>query len=106
MDPIRTDLAGSPLPSAEVASLVDANNGATGQRVFTGEEVCEAVNRGAELVVHDDGLWLSDRDHDLINLLVNVIGSALDHPGDGLTLDKAIEDSYGADPAEVRSWIN
>ena len=68
-------------------------------RLFTREQVSKAINRGADLVHQEFG----DDYADLINLVANAIGEALDNPG--TTLDEAIENNYSTDPAIVRGWI-
>jgi hypothetical protein len=49
-------------------------------RLFTRDQVETAWNAGAELVLQDDELGLSDSETDLVNLVCNAIGTCLDHP--------------------------
>ena len=64
---------------------------------FTRDEVNKAVNNGVQLVLDDSKLYLSDRDTDLANVIVNVALSMLDTPPPA-TLDEAIERNYQPDP--------
>jgi hypothetical protein len=69
-----------------------------GERRFTRDEVLTAINAGAQLVQDDGGIYLSDRDTDLVNLIVNAAGSMLDDPPPA-SLDEVAERCYQADPA-------
>lgn len=71
---------------------------------YSYSQVSEAVNQGASLVTGDTVIYLSDRDYDLINLVVNAALSALDNPS--ITLDDVIVNNYSVQPAEVRSWLD
>lgn len=73
------------------------------EQAYTADEVTRAVNAGVDLITHDSGIYLSDRDHDLLNLAANAALSMLDEPD--WTLDDVIEHNYETDPAEVRSWV-
>jgi hypothetical protein len=68
------------------------------RRVFTRDEVEAAWNNGAELVLQDGDLSLSDRDTDLVNLVCNAIGQCLDNPETD-SLDDVILANY--DPQDV-----
>lgn len=76
--------------------------GTSPAREYTREQVSTAVNAAADLV--RDSLDLSDRDGDLVNLIVNAALTLLDEPG--LSLDDAIRLCYETDPAEVRDWCS
>lgn len=67
---------------------------------YTREDVMAAVNAGVDLVL--DELALGECQADLVNLVVNAIGTVLDNPG--ASLDQVIEENYDEDPAEVRAW--
>jgi hypothetical protein len=67
---------------------------------FTREQVSDAVNAGADLVV--DGLGVGEAESDLVNLVVNAIVAVLESPG--ISLDDVIRQNYETDPAEVRGW--
>ncbi|MFE0024111.1 hypothetical protein [Amycolatopsis sp. NPDC059021] len=67
---------------------------------FTREQVSRAVNDGADLVTDD--LPTSERDDDLINLVVNAALTRLDTPG--ADLDQVIIECYDTEPSEVRAW--
>lgn len=59
------------------------------------------LNRAANDVI--EALDLPDEGkRDVINLVVNTTAHYLDYPE--ATLDEAIEDGYGEDPAVVLSW--
>ncbi|PRH79382.1 hypothetical protein C6N75_09875 [Streptomyces solincola] len=64
------------------------------------DDVVSALNDAADGI--RDGLDLSDRDSDLINLMVNVAAATLKQPG--ISLDEAIRKEYELDPEEVRGW--
>ncbi|MCS0601121.1 hypothetical protein NX794_07735 [Streptomyces sp. LP11] len=68
---------------------------------FTLEQLTDAANGGADLVL--DGLDLGDRDRDLINLVVNAIVTVGEDPLVD-DLDTVIETQYETSPEEVRSW--
>ncbi|KAA9159442.1 hypothetical protein FPZ12_020280 [Amycolatopsis acidicola] len=67
---------------------------------ITRDQVSCAINDGADLVINE--LTTSDRDHDLINLVVNAALTRLDSPA--ADLDQVITACYDSDPADVRSW--
>ncbi|MFE5567037.1 hypothetical protein ACFQ68_18775 [Amycolatopsis japonica] len=67
---------------------------------FTRDQVSRAVNDGADLVI--DEVTTSDRDDDLINLVVNAALTRLDNPN--ADLDQVITECYDTAPSEVRSW--
>ena len=69
---------------------------------LTRDQVSQAVNDGAELVIHDDGLQVGERETDLINLVVNAAMTLLDKPG--TTLDQVMDSNYEGGAARVRSW--
>lgn len=91
-------------------------------KTYSRDEVETAWNAGAELVLQDGDLQLSDRDTDLVNLVCNAIGTCLDQPEtDDLTT--VILANYDPDDASndynrsremsdetradiVRGWIN
>ena len=66
-------------------------------RTFTRDEVSTAVNAGVQLALDDNELSLSDRDYDLVNLIVNAALSMLDDPPPA-SLDEVIERNYQPDP--------
>ncbi|MEV8022470.1 hypothetical protein AB0O76_40495 [Streptomyces sp. NPDC086554] len=68
--------------------------------VWTREDISNAVNNGADLVA--DELTGSERDTDLMNMVVNAVMTLLDNPH--YTLDEVITECYDEDPEEVRSW--
>ncbi|MFJ7901870.1 hypothetical protein ACIQ6V_15500 [Streptomyces sp. NPDC096198] len=67
--------------------------------VWTREDIANAVNNGADLVGDELG---SERDTDLLNMVVNAVLTLLDNPH--YTLDEVITECYDEDPEEVRSW--
>jgi hypothetical protein len=92
----------------------DSRGEFTVQKTWTDEEVTKAMNAGADRVLDDEGTGLSDRDRDLINLVVNAQGYVLDHPD--ATLDDVIEATYTdvdrrayggmSLPDIVRGWLD
>lgn len=68
--------------------------------VWTREDISNAVNNGVDLVA--DELAGGERDMDLMNMVVNAVMTLLENPN--YTLDEVIEECYGEDPEEVRSW--
>ncbi|MEH6373672.1 hypothetical protein V7793_04830 [Streptomyces sp. KLMMK] len=68
--------------------------------VWTREDISNAVNNGVDLVV--DELTGSERDSDLMNMVVNAVMTLLENPH--YTLDEVITECYDEDPEEVRSW--
>lgn len=64
--------------------------------------VRDTVNAGADLVI--DWLSLSDRDNDLINLVVNASVYVAER-GDA-TMEDVIRTNYDEDPDDVRAWWN
>jgi hypothetical protein len=68
----------------------------SGQRRFTRDEVVTLANRGTDLVTGDDNLYLSDRDFDLINLVMNAALSMLDDEPP-VTLNEMIERNWQPD---------
>ncbi|MFK4187261.1 hypothetical protein ACI2L4_25105 [Streptomyces sparsogenes] len=74
---------------------------------YTRDQVADAVNAGAGLVL--DGLNLGERDEDVINLVVNAALAVLDTPGatgedPKITLDDVMNQNYDGGAKEVRSW--
>lgn len=69
---------------------------ANSERTFTKDEVMTAVNAGADLITGDKDIYLSEQDGDLINLIVNAIGSMLDE-NPPASLDEVIERNYADD---------
>ncbi|MGW2864316.1 hypothetical protein [Streptomyces sp. NPDC001205] len=67
--------------------------------VWTREDISKAVNNGADLVGDELG---SERDTDLLNMVVNAVLTLLENPH--YTLDEVITECYDEDPEEVRSW--
>jgi hypothetical protein len=63
---------------------------------FTRDEVSTAVNAGVQLILDDNEISLSDRDYDLVNLVVNAGLSMLDNPPPR-TPDEVIERNYQPD---------
>lgn len=88
----------------------------TPEPTYTHDQVSRAANDGASLVQNDPDIYLSNRDHDVINVVVNTIMSLLTEPGmtlsdvlranwDYLTPDPD-DDESSLDPAEyVRGWL-
>ncbi|MGK5627023.1 hypothetical protein [Streptomyces sp. URMC 123] len=68
--------------------------------VWTREDISKAVNSGVDLVA--DELAKSERDTDLMNMVVNAVMTLLDNPH--YTLDEVIQECYDEDPEEVRAW--
>lgn len=66
------------------------------EKVFTRDQVEAAWNAGAELVLQDEDLQLSDRDTDLVNLVCNAIGTCLDNPETD-SLDTVVLSNYDPD---------
>ncbi|MEU2366190.1 hypothetical protein ABZ616_36520 [Streptomyces noursei] len=67
--------------------------------VWTREDISNAVNNGVDLVNDELG---SERDTDLMNIVVNAVMTLLENPH--YTLDEVIQECYDEDPEEVRSW--
>ena len=63
------------------------------ERTFTREQVQELVNAGVSLVTGDSGIFISDRDTDLINVVVNAGLSMLDD-NPPTTLNEVIERNW------------
>lgn len=77
-------------------------------KTYSRDEVNQAVNAGIDLITGDREIYLSGRDHDLLNLAVNAALSLLDNPD--WTLDDVIRHNYESEdpedgPATVRSWL-
>lgn len=73
------------------------------EEAYTYEYVLAMANRAADLV--SDGLQLPDCGRrDVVNLVVNALGSLLKDP-EMASLDDVIRDNYDPpDPAQVRAW--
>ncbi|AIG81312.1 Hypothetical protein AJAP_42725 (plasmid) [Amycolatopsis japonica] len=69
-------------------------------RRFTRKRIEKAVHGGRDLV--DEELTLTDRDSDLLDLVVNAILTRLDDPK--VDFDGVVEECYEATPKTVRSW--
>ncbi|MFJ7205594.1 hypothetical protein ACIQWR_18905 [Streptomyces sp. NPDC098789] len=67
--------------------------------VWTREDIATAVNAGADLVTAELG---SERDQDLMNMVVNAVLHILENPN--ASLDEVIRENYEEEPEEVRSW--
>lgn len=67
---------------------------------YTREQVVAALNASADLVHHE--LNLSDRDGDLLNLMVNAVATLLD--GQAADFDAVVTTNYSAPPHEVCEW--
>ncbi|MGW5336180.1 transposase [Streptomyces bauhiniae] len=67
---------------------------------YTEESVRTAVNAGADMVLGE--LGLGEPEEDAINLVVNAAITSLTNPG--VSFAKMIEENYGEDAEEVRSW--
>ncbi|MEU1071580.1 MULTISPECIES: hypothetical protein [unclassified Streptomyces] len=67
--------------------------------VWTREDISNAVNNGVDLVLDELG---SERDTDLMNMVVNSVMTLLENPH--YTLDEVITECYDEEPEEVRSW--
>jgi hypothetical protein len=71
---------------------------------YTYDEVMGIANKAANLVT--DELDLPDCGRrDVVNLVVNAIGSLMRNP-ETASLDEVIADNYSAEPEEVRDWAN
>ncbi|MFD9563365.1 hypothetical protein [Streptomyces sp. NPDC059994] len=68
--------------------------------VWTREDISSAVNAGVDLVAEE--LAGSERDQDLMNMVVNAVMHILENPN--TSLDEVIRENYEEDPEEVRSW--
>lgn len=70
--------------------------------LFTRDEVGGAVNAGADLVLDDSGIGVSDRGRDQVNLIVNAQMQMLDaaQTGDKPTLDQVIVACYDTDDVD------
>lgn len=75
-----------------MGELMSAGNGSP---LFTREQVMAAVNDGSDLVTGDSRIDVSEAAEDLVNLIINAIGSRLDDPG--VTLDEVITGNYETD---------
>jgi len=70
---------------------------------YTYDQIIDVANRAADMVV--DELELPDTgSRDVVNLVVNAIGSLLREP-DTNSLNDVIRDNYEEEPDEVRSWV-
>ena len=68
---------------------------------YTYRQVLSAANQAADMVI--DELHLPDcGERDIVNLVVNALGTLLKEPT--ASLDDVIGDNYGEDPQVVRSW--
>ncbi|MFE3579316.1 hypothetical protein [Streptomyces vinaceus] len=68
--------------------------------VWTREDISSAVNAGVDLVA--DELTGSERDQDLMNMVVNAVMHILENPN--ASLDDVIRENYEEEPEGVRSW--
>ncbi|WP_158754255.1 hypothetical protein [Streptomyces sp. NRRL F-2580] len=68
--------------------------------VWTREDISTAVNAGVDLVAEE--LAGSERDQDLMNMVVNAVLHVLENPN--ASLDEVIRENYEEEPEEVRSW--
>lgn len=64
------------------------------------ERVTCAVNTGADAITA--ALDLSDRDTDVVNLIVNAIITCIDHPD--ANFDDIVTTNYSETPDQVRAW--
>ncbi|MGW2227450.1 hypothetical protein [Streptomyces formicae] len=67
---------------------------------YTEESVRTAVNDGADMILGE--LGLGEPEEDAINLVVNAAMKSLTTPG--ATFAEMVEENYGEDPDEIRSW--
>ncbi|MBD0739824.1 hypothetical protein [Streptomyces sp. CBMA29] len=67
---------------------------------FTRDQVSEAVNGGADLVI--GALSLGEQDSDAVNLVANAIMTRLENPD--ADFSTVIADNYASTEEEVRSW--
>jgi len=68
---------------------------------YTYRQVLSAANQAAEMVIGE--LELPDCGaRDIVNLVVNALGTLLEEPT--ASLDKVIWDNYSEDPQVVLSW--
>jgi hypothetical protein len=67
---------------------------------FTSEQVMRAANEGADLIL--EGFDVTDREIDLVNLVVNAISSCLKNPN--ATLSDVASENYEADLEEIHGW--
>ena len=70
---------------------------------YTYRQVLSAANQAAEMVIGE--LELPDCGaRDIVNLVVNALGTLLEEPT--ASLDKVIWDNYSEDPQVIRSWCS
>lgn len=67
---------------------------------FDADQVMRAANDGADLVL--SGFEVTDRETDLVNLVVNAISTCLTNPN--ATLDDVVSENYETDLDEIRGW--
>ena len=69
---------------------------------YTRDQVQQAANDAAELIICDGRLGVGDRETNLINLVVNTAVTLLEKPG--TSLDEVMDTCYDGGSAQVRSW--
>jgi hypothetical protein len=71
--------------------------------VYTHGQIATAADLAIELLFDDPGISLTNRDRDLLNLMVNATQTALANAA--VTLEQVIVSCYDTDPEEVLSWL-
>ena len=69
-------------------------------KMYTRDEVSEAVNNAVNLVAGN--IEVSDSDQDMLNLIVNAAMTLLDFPG--ASMHEVITANYAEDPENVLGW--
>jgi 3-hydroxy-3-methylglutaryl CoA synthase len=67
---------------------------------YTREQIFEAVNAGAGLVI--DEFALGERDEDIVNLVVNAAMTVLDKPDADMAY--VVEECYSEPLEEIKDW--
>jgi hypothetical protein len=72
--------------------------------ILTKQLIADVVNIAADDVIEFVDVNFTDRDRDLVNLLVNVVVHRLLHDEDA-EVSEIIADYYESDAEEVLSWL-
>lgn len=71
-------------------------------KTYTREQVSQAMNAGADMVLGD--LDLDGPEADAVNLAVNAAMTLLDSPG--ATFARVVKENYDESPKVVRGWFS
>jgi len=71
---------------------------------YSADDIRAMLNEAADDIDAFVGGLPDEGARDALNLMVNIIGTRLDHPGQ--RVEDVISANYDAEPDEVRGWID